>query len=68
VTDPRFGTGKKLEDNTFWILEAFEEKRFGELHHFFTKPQVSRLLHHFATKKVTAMEDKPNYWKILATK
>ena len=68
VKDPRFGTGRKLEDNTFWILEAFEEKRFGELHHFFTKPQILRLVHLFAEKKVTAMKDKPNYWKILAIK
>jgi ubiquinone/menaquinone biosynthesis C-methylase UbiE len=68
VADPRFGTGKKLEDNTFWILEAFEEKRFGELHHFFTRPEVFRLVHRFTEKKVTAMENKPNYWKILAVK
>jgi ubiquinone/menaquinone biosynthesis C-methylase UbiE len=68
AADPRFGTGKKLEDNTFWILEAFEEKRFGELHHFFTRPEVFRLLHRFTEKKVTAMEDKPNYWEILAVK
>jgi ubiquinone/menaquinone biosynthesis C-methylase UbiE len=68
VKDSRFGTGRKLEDNTFWILEAFEEKRFGELHHFFTRPQIFRLLHRFAEKKVTAMDDKPNYWKIIAIK
>jgi ubiquinone/menaquinone biosynthesis C-methylase UbiE len=68
VTDPRFGTGKMLEDNTFWITEAFEEKRFGELHHFFTKSELIRLLHNFRNKKVTRMKDKPNYWKVLAAK
>lgn len=68
VTDPRFGTGKMLEGNTFWITEAFEEKRFGELHHFFTKPELFRLLHNFLKKKVTRMKDKPNYWKVLALK
>lgn len=68
VTDPRFGTGQLLEVNTFWILEAFEEKRFGELHHFFTKPEILTLLHCFDKKKVTIMRDKPNYWKLLAVK
>ncbi len=68
VTDPRFGTGKMLEDNTSWITEAFEEKCFGELHHFFTKSELFRLLHNFLNKKVTRMKDKPNYWKVLATK
>jgi ubiquinone/menaquinone biosynthesis C-methylase UbiE len=68
VTDPRFGTGQLLEGNTFWILEAFEEKRFGELHHFFTEPEILRLLYHFHEKKVTIMKDKPNYWKVVAVK
>lgn len=68
VTDPRFGTGQMLEDNTFWVLEAFEEKRFGELHHFFTKTEILRLLHRFSERRLTIMEDKPNYWKILAIK
>jgi len=68
VADPRFGTGRMLEDNTFWIMEAFEEKRFGELHHFFTKPQLFRLLQKFPEKQVTVMKDKPNYWKVLAVK
>jgi ubiquinone/menaquinone biosynthesis C-methylase UbiE len=68
VTHPRFGTGHIIENNTFWIPEAFEEKLFGELHHFFTKSEVLRLLHHFHKKKVTTMKDKPNYWKVLAFK
>jgi ubiquinone/menaquinone biosynthesis C-methylase UbiE len=68
VTDPRFGTGKIVEDNTFWITEAFEEKLFGELHHFFTRPEVLRMLHHFRRKRVSTMRDKPNYWKVVALK
>lgn len=68
VADPRFGTGKKIEDNTFWIMEAFEEKLFGELHHFLTRPEVLKLLHHFRKKKVTTMKDKPNYLKAVAFK
>jgi len=66
--DPRYGTGQMLEKNTFWILEAYEKKKFGELHHFFTRSEAFRLLHHFANVQVTAIKDKPNYWKILAIK
>jgi ubiquinone/menaquinone biosynthesis C-methylase UbiE len=68
IKDPRYGTGRMLEKNTFWILEAYEEKQFGELHHFFTKREASRLLHHFMKIRVTTMKDKPNYWKIMAVK
>lgn len=66
--DPRYGTGQMLEKNTFWILEAYEKKKFGELHHFFTRSEASKLLCHFANVQVTAIKDKPNYWKILAVK
>jgi ubiquinone/menaquinone biosynthesis C-methylase UbiE len=77
VTDSRFGMGEMLEDNTFCILETFEKKRFGELHHFFTKPELFRLLHNFHKKKITSIKGKPdyckallitNYWKVLAIK
>lgn len=68
VKDPRCGTGKMLENNTFWILEAYEQKNFGELHHFFTKSEVTRLLRAFARTQVTAAKEKPNYWEILAVK
>jgi ubiquinone/menaquinone biosynthesis C-methylase UbiE len=68
VTDPRCGMGKMLEDNTFWVAEAFEERHSGEVHHFFTKSELFRLLHNFVDKQVTKMKDKPNYWKVLAVK
>ena len=68
VKDPRYGAGKKVENDTFRILEAFEEKRFEELHHFFTKHEISRLLAHFAKAKIESLKDKPNYWKITAIK
>ena len=68
VKDPRYGTGQKVENNTFRILEAFEEKRFEELHHFFTKREVSKLLAPFAKARVELLKDKPHYWKITATK
>jgi len=66
--DPRYGTGQKVENNTFRILEAFEEKRFEELHHFFTKTEVDKLLTSFAKTDVKLLKDKPNYWKIIAIK
>jgi len=68
VHDPRYGTGRKLEKNTFWILEGYEKKQFGELHHFFTKREALRLLSLFSRVEVTSMKDKPNYWKIVAVK
>jgi len=68
VHDPRYGTGRKLEKDTFWILEGYEKKQFGELHHFFTKREALRLLSLFSRVEVTSMEDKPNYWKIVAVK
>ncbi len=66
--DPRYGTGQKVENNTFRILEAFEEKRFEELHHFFTKTEVSRLLTNFAETNVKLLKYKPHYWKIVSIK
>jgi len=68
VKDPRYGTGQMVENNTFRILEAFEEKRFEELHHFFTKQEVSKLLAHFTKAKIELLKDKPHYLKITTTK
>jgi len=68
VKDPRYGTGEKVEAGTFRILEAFEEKRFEELHHFFTRRQLSKLFAHFTTAKIELLKDKPHYWKIMAIK
>jgi ubiquinone/menaquinone biosynthesis C-methylase UbiE len=68
IHDPRYGTGRKLEKDTFWILEGYEKKQFGELHHFFTKREALRLLSLFSRVEVTSMENKPNYWKIVAVK
>jgi len=68
MKDPRYGKGKKVEAGTFKILEAFEEKRFEELHHFFTRQQVSKLFAHFTRAKIELLKDKPFYWKIIAIK
>jgi len=68
IHDPRYGTGQEVEENTFRLPEAFEEKRFEELHHFFTKREVSELLVSFAKADVKLLKDKPNYWKVTAIK
>lgn len=68
VKDPRYGTGRKVENNTFSIPEAFEERHFEELHHFFTRREILRMLAHFGKAVVELLKDKPHYWKITATK
>jgi ubiquinone/menaquinone biosynthesis C-methylase UbiE len=68
VCDPRCGTGRKLEKNTFWILERYEKRRFEELHHFFSKRELLKLLGLFSSVEVTPLKDRPNYWKISAIK
>jgi ubiquinone/menaquinone biosynthesis C-methylase UbiE len=68
VEDPRHGTGRMVEKNTFSMLEAYEQKNFEELHHFFTKGEATSLLRRFNKKQVTATEEKPYYWEISAVK
>jgi len=68
IHDPRYGTGQKVEKNTFRFPEAFEEKRFDEPHHFFAKGEVTELLANFAEVAVELLEDRPNYWKVTAIK
>jgi hypothetical protein len=68
VKDPRYGEGKKVEENTFRILEAFEEYRFEELHHFFTRKEASEIVASFSNATVELLREKPNYWKITAIK
>jgi ubiquinone/menaquinone biosynthesis C-methylase UbiE len=68
VKDPRYAKGEKIEDNTFKILETFEDKRFEETHHFFTRKEAQEMFLHFTDSKVTLMKDKPYYWKVLAVK
>jgi ubiquinone/menaquinone biosynthesis C-methylase UbiE len=68
VNDPRYGAGEKVEDGTFRILEAFEERRFEELHHFFTEEEASEAVTCFAKAIVEPLKGKPNYLKITAVK
>jgi SAM-dependent methyltransferase len=68
VRDPRYGDGEKVEENTFQILEAFEEYRFEELHHFFTREEAFEILACFSNATVELLKEKPNYWKVTAVK
>jgi len=68
VKDPRYGTGQQVEKNTFRIPEAFEERRFEELHHFFTKKEVSGVLGQFTEVRIELLREKPNYWKVTCIK
>lgn len=68
VEDPRHGTGRMLEKNTFSMLESYEQKNFEELHHFFTRTEATSLLRHFNKRQVTPTKEKPNYLEISAVK
>ena len=68
VRDPRYGKGEKLEHNTFKIQEAFEDKRFEEIHHFFTKKEAQEMFSSWTDSKITLIPEKPFYWKALAVK
>jgi ubiquinone/menaquinone biosynthesis C-methylase UbiE len=68
IEDPRYGEGEEVEENTFRILEAFEENRFEELHHFVTRPEISEMFACFDRLEVELLKEKPHYWKIMAIK
>lgn len=68
VNDPRYKTGQEIENNTFLISEAFEKNQFEELHHFFTKSEVLKLLARFSKKNVKLVDKKPHYWEVTAAK
>ncbi|MDH5461793.1 MAG: class I SAM-dependent methyltransferase [Candidatus Bathyarchaeota archaeon] len=73
VEDYRYGKGKEVEADTFTVLEDFEDSRFEELHHFFTREEVLQLLARFSRIDVKPLvggrEHQPHhYWKIKAVK
>jgi ubiquinone/menaquinone biosynthesis C-methylase UbiE len=68
IEDPRHGEGEEVEENTFRILEAFEDKRFEELHHFLSRHEISEMFACFNKLEVVLLKEKPQYWKIMATK
>jgi hypothetical protein len=68
VDDPRHIAGEIVEPGTFKTLEAYENYRSWELHHFFTKDEAVDLLACFSRASITRLKDRPNYWKITAIK
>lgn len=68
VSDPRYGVGVMMEPSTFRTSEAYEQKRFEELHHYFAENEVAELLARFSKATVEPMRDRPNYWKVMAVK
>ncbi|UCG36834.1 MAG: class I SAM-dependent methyltransferase [Candidatus Bathyarchaeota archaeon] len=70
--DYRFGSGEKLENGTFKVLEEFEEREFQEVHHFFSREEVSALLKAFTKLRIEPLRsgtERPHeYWKVIATK
>ena len=73
VEDYRHGEGEEIEVDTFRVLEDFEEGRFEELHHFFTREKVFQLLDLFTTIEVDPLVggregQLHHYWKITAVK
>jgi SAM-dependent methyltransferase len=73
IEDRRYGKGEEVEADTFTVLEDFEDGRFKELHHFFTREKVIQLLAQFTTIKVAPLvggrECQPHhYWKIQTVK
>lgn len=71
-TDFRYGSGEKLEEGTFLVLEKFEEKQFREIHHFFSKEEIHTLLARFKEIDVepiqSGAEKLHKYWKVIAIK
>jgi len=70
--DYRYGSGEKLENETFKILEKFEEKQFQEAHHFFSKKEILTLLAKFKKTQIEPLQSRTEqphkYWKVIATK
>jgi len=73
IEDPRYGSGEKLEEGSFKVLDDFDEKQFMEIHHFFSKKEVKALLECFKRNNVEPIhagkkEGVHRYWKIIAVK
>lgn len=66
--DRRYGKGVMVEKDTFLLTEKFGKARFKELHHFFTKSEVSKLLVRFTKVKIENLEQYHCFWKITAFK
>ncbi|UCE96320.1 MAG: class I SAM-dependent methyltransferase [Candidatus Bathyarchaeota archaeon] len=67
--DFRFGSGKRLEEGTYRVLDDFGEKQFEEIHHFFSRNEVFALFSDFKKISIEAIqagkEEKCHkYWKV----
>ena len=73
IEDYRYGSGVKIEEGTFQILEDFEVKQFEEVHHFFSQKEIQTLLADFSRISIVRIqsgkEECPHkYWKVIAEK
>lgn len=73
IDDYRYGSGLKIEEGTFQVLEDFEEKQFEEVHHFFSQKEIQTLLADFKRISIVPIqggeEGCPHkYWKVIAEK
>ena len=73
IEDYRCGSGLKIEEGTFQVLEDFEEKQFEEVHHFFSQEEIQILLADFKRISMeqigSGKEERPHkYWKVIAVK
>jgi len=73
IEDYRYGSGVKIEEGTFQILEDFEVKQFEEIHHFFSQKEIQILLADFSRISIVRVqsgkEECPHkYWKVIAEK
>ena len=70
TTDCRYGSGEEVEEGSFRFLEKFEVKEFEEVHHFFSKKEILKLLEGFGCISVELIKsgaEKPHeYWKVVA--
>ena len=70
--DHRYGSGEKLENETFKVMEEFKEKQFQEVHHFFSRKEILTLLGKFEKTHIEPLQsrtEQPNkYWKVIAAK
>ena len=73
MEDYRYGSGLKIEEGTFQVLEDFEEKQFEEIHHFFSQKEIQTLLADFKRIGIVPIQSGKEerlhkYWKVIAEK
>jgi ubiquinone/menaquinone biosynthesis C-methylase UbiE len=72
--DYRHGSGKKIEEGTFLVLEMHAYMhQFEEVHHFFSKKEILTLLAGFKRISIEPIQsgkiERPHtYWKVISVK